>query len=536
MKMPPTTTDTELLERYVARRDDAAFAELVRRHLPLVLAVGRRRLGGSGLADDAAQQVFLKLSAKAKQVRQLPSLVAWLHRAAVFEAANLARKEARHRRRVERAGELAPGSRFDSTELDRALASLAERDRQVLVLHYVEDLAYADIAHRLGISEAAAQRRGHRALERLARQLGETRCASLPMALAASFSSDGIKVPARLTRRLAQLKPAATLAIPWVPATIAVALAAGGTVAVTRMRDEPPPVVAAARAVEPRATTTERRFRPQTPDEELSDAVREFIARAKVDSESAWAWAREQPEGAVRFLEPAVRALADRDLPAADRLLESIDGLETREPVIRALAASRAEGNFASAIAWLDSLPDPRDRTFWRWDTALKYTNTEHLDHDYAGALGYARTPEVREFLVREACAKFAETDETAIERLAATLEGEERQLAIAHAASLLLQRGDPRGYELLEQTRPDLLPDRAKLALRNPQGTLEWALAQEDEAARHDLVFAVWHEWGRHDARAAADWAQSLDDARRQRAGRLTAMHDTLERMMEQP
>jgi hypothetical protein len=94
-----TSSDAELLARFAASADDPAFAELVRRYLPLVLAVTRRRLGGSSLAEDAAQQVFIALSRRICTVRTIPCLAAWLQKAAVYEAANLARTEQRHRRR-----------------------------------------------------------------------------------------------------------------------------------------------------------------------------------------------------------------------------------------------------------------------------------------------------------------------------------------------------------------------------------------------------------------------------------------------------
>src|SRR5579884_3045646 len=62
-------TDGQLLERYVADRDDVAFEALVRRHGPLILSVCRRLLANPCDAEDAFQATFLVLVRKAPSVR-----------------------------------------------------------------------------------------------------------------------------------------------------------------------------------------------------------------------------------------------------------------------------------------------------------------------------------------------------------------------------------------------------------------------------------------------------------------------------------
>src|SRR5207249_10394270 len=92
-------SDRDLLERFVAARDEAAFTVLVERHGPMVLGVCRRALPNYHDGEDACQATFLVLARKASSVRKKSSLGSWLHGVACRVAANLKRDHARRKAR-----------------------------------------------------------------------------------------------------------------------------------------------------------------------------------------------------------------------------------------------------------------------------------------------------------------------------------------------------------------------------------------------------------------------------------------------------
>ena len=61
LSAPPAVPDADLLDRFLADRDEQTFASLVRRHGPLVFGVCRRVTGDHHLAEDAFQAVFVVL-------------------------------------------------------------------------------------------------------------------------------------------------------------------------------------------------------------------------------------------------------------------------------------------------------------------------------------------------------------------------------------------------------------------------------------------------------------------------------------------
>jgi DNA-directed RNA polymerase specialized sigma24 family protein len=76
-------SDAALLARFARVRDEAAFAELMRRHRPMVFGVSSPMLRQAEDAEDVLQAVFLALSARTRSLRRVRSVAGWLHNVAV---------------------------------------------------------------------------------------------------------------------------------------------------------------------------------------------------------------------------------------------------------------------------------------------------------------------------------------------------------------------------------------------------------------------------------------------------------------------
>src|SRR5437868_5165533 len=173
--------DAELLENYARHRSEAAFTELVGRHVNLVYSAALRQANGDAhLAQDATQLVFTDLAHKAASLGGRTVLVGWLYTSTRYAVSKLVRGEQRRRRR-EGEAELMQELTEDPTAnvewervrpvLDDALAALDKEDRDAVLLRYFEGRDFAEVGKRLQVSENAARMRVTRALDQLYAQL-----------------------------------------------------------------------------------------------------------------------------------------------------------------------------------------------------------------------------------------------------------------------------------------------------------------------------------------------------------------------------
>jgi RNA polymerase sigma factor (sigma-70 family) len=171
----PGAPDGELVAAYAGARDEAAFAELVRRHGPMVLAVCRRVVRNQADADDAFQATFLVLARKAGSLRPPGSVGPWLHGVAFRTAREAVRRAARRRAKEGRVvpRETAPDEQWSDLRavLDAELDRLPRKYAEVLVLCDMEDRPRSDVAALLGVPEGTVASRLARARDALAARL-----------------------------------------------------------------------------------------------------------------------------------------------------------------------------------------------------------------------------------------------------------------------------------------------------------------------------------------------------------------------------
>jgi DNA-directed RNA polymerase specialized sigma24 family protein len=96
-------SDQQLLRSYAQHRAEAAFAELVRRHVDLVYSAALRMVRDAHLAEDVPQGAFVALAQNASQLSGRLVLSGWLHRTAQNLASKSVRTEVRHRAREQEA-------------------------------------------------------------------------------------------------------------------------------------------------------------------------------------------------------------------------------------------------------------------------------------------------------------------------------------------------------------------------------------------------------------------------------------------------
>src|SRR6266542_2954619 len=139
--------DKDFLRQFARDNSEAAFTELVRRHINLVYSVARRCTGNDDDAREVAQAVFIILARKSAGLPEKTLLTGWLYETTRFTAMRMRRTNARRHAREQEAfmqstlnaaetedvwSQLAP-------HLETAMENLNAADRTLLVLRFYEN-------------------------------------------------------------------------------------------------------------------------------------------------------------------------------------------------------------------------------------------------------------------------------------------------------------------------------------------------------------------------------------------------------------
>jgi RNA polymerase sigma factor (sigma-70 family) len=222
-------SDAQLLEGFVARREEAALAAIVRRHGPMVWGVCRRVLGNYHDAEDAFQATFLVLVRKAASIAAPDLLANWLygvaHQTALKARATTAKRSARERQVMEMPEPAVPEQDLWAELeplLDQELGRLPTRYRTAIVLCDLEGKTRKEAAGQLGVPDGTLAAWVARGRGMLARRLARHRLLLSGEALAAvllqNAASAGVPVSVMAstmtaTRLFASAPAAATGAI-----------------------------------------------------------------------------------------------------------------------------------------------------------------------------------------------------------------------------------------------------------------------------------------------------------------------------------
>ncbi|HEV8607439.1 MAG TPA: sigma-70 family RNA polymerase sigma factor [Tepidisphaeraceae bacterium] len=176
---------TELDEKSLAQRfaegDAAAFEAVVALHRPRITRLVYRLLGWPADVDDMVQEVFLAALTKCRRFRGESGLATWLtvialnkcrsHRRGLLSRWRTLRRVSRRPAPVQSAADA--GAMRDDTlaQVREAIKKLGGRDREVIVLHYLEDRGVNEMAGLLKLKQNAVEVRLHRARQRLKKLL-----------------------------------------------------------------------------------------------------------------------------------------------------------------------------------------------------------------------------------------------------------------------------------------------------------------------------------------------------------------------------
>ncbi len=173
----PDLGGSGLVER-AAAGDVEAFEELYRVNVGRVYALCLRMAGDPTLAEELAQEAFVRAWQKLGSFRGASAFSTWLHRVTVNVVLGHRRSTARRETRVSAVGDNLPrdvavreARTAESIDLERAISSLPDGARAVFILHDVEGFRHREVSRLMGIAVGTSKAQLHRARKLLRKAL-----------------------------------------------------------------------------------------------------------------------------------------------------------------------------------------------------------------------------------------------------------------------------------------------------------------------------------------------------------------------------
>ena len=174
--------DVGLIQRILAG-DETAFVSLVKKYRKQVHALAWRKIGDFQIAEDIVQETFLQVYQKLETLNDPTQFSRWLHAIVHHLCVAWHRKNRLQIQSLEETHiseiETEAYSRYIAAEhvqttaeaqrdlVKQLLTKLKESDREVITLHYFEEMTSSEIGTFLGVSENTVKSRLHRARQRL---------------------------------------------------------------------------------------------------------------------------------------------------------------------------------------------------------------------------------------------------------------------------------------------------------------------------------------------------------------------------------
>ena len=172
------SSDKELFSHWHECSSEDAFQELVQRYWPLVMGVCTRLWNGNPLrGEEAAHTVFVMLFRWSHSIRSVQALPRWLHQTAINVVNRQKRHDLKHRRLLKNYDSYRVKETAESGEseiiahIDSTIDRLSKSLQSVIILHYLQGKAIADVAVELKISQGAVRKRLHVAREKMRKLL-----------------------------------------------------------------------------------------------------------------------------------------------------------------------------------------------------------------------------------------------------------------------------------------------------------------------------------------------------------------------------